>query len=93
MRFMRIIINVVDTEESETVMADEKQMITIDGNEYDPETLSDTAKAQITNLRFVRMRLQDLENELAVAQTARVGYAAALKRVLSEKSQSESAED
>lgn len=53
--------------------------ITIDGKEYDTDTLSDQAKATIASLQFVDARMQQLRNELAIADTARIAYARALK--------------
>lgn len=53
--------------------------MTIDGKEYDTDTLSDQAKATIASLQFVDARMQQLRNELAIADTARIAYARALK--------------
>jgi hypothetical protein len=57
--------------------------ITIDNVEYKLDELSDTAKAQISNINFVDLRLQQLDNEWAVSDTARIGYTNALKAELS----------
>ena len=56
-----------------------KNNITIDGVEYKLDELSDNAKAQIANIQFVDTQLQQLNNEWAVADTARIGYTNALK--------------
>jgi len=61
--------------------ADEKK-ITIGEKEYDVNELSENAKAQLANIRFVDMQIQQLNNEWAVADTARIGYTNALKRQL-----------
>jgi lipid II:glycine glycyltransferase (peptidoglycan interpeptide bridge formation enzyme) len=53
--------------------------ITIDGVDYDTDTLSDQAKATIASLQFVDTQMQQLRNELAIADTARMAYARALK--------------
>ena len=53
--------------------------MTIDGKEYDTDTLSDQARATIASLQFVDARIQQLRNELAIADTARIAYARALK--------------
>lgn len=45
--------------------------ITIDGREYDQETLSSEAKAQLVSLQFVDAELQRLRAQAAVLQTAR----------------------
>ena len=53
--------------------------ITIDGTEYSLDNLSDAAKAQLANIQFVDAQIQQLNNEWAVADTARIGYTRALK--------------
>ena len=58
------------------------QKITIDGKEYPLSDLSDNAKAQVVNLQFVDAQIQQLNNEWAVADTARIGYTNALKSEL-----------
>lgn len=61
----------------------DSKKITIDGKEYALGDLSDSAKAQLANIRFVDSQIQQLNNEWAVADTARIGYTNALKRELS----------
>jgi len=56
--------------------------VTVDGTEYLMSSLSDDAKAQLSNIQFVDTMLQQLNNELAVADTARIGYTNALKNEL-----------
>lgn len=56
--------------------------LTVDGKIYDASALSDAARAQIANIRFCDDQIQQLRNEWAVADTARLGYSAALKREL-----------
>ena len=51
----------------------------IDGVNYSLENLTENAKAQLANIHFVDMQLQQLNNEWAVADTARIGYQNALK--------------
>ncbi|MAT50270.1 MAG: hypothetical protein CMK32_03685 [Porticoccaceae bacterium] len=60
----------------------EEPSVTIDGNEYLIKDLSDNAKAQIANMRFVDAEINDLQNRLAVYRTARAGYAELLKKEL-----------
>ena len=60
------------------------QKITIDEVEYNLSDLSDNAKAQIANIQFVDAQIQQLNNEWAVADTARMGYTNALKAELSD---------
>ena len=42
--------------------------------------MTDEAKAQLLNIQFVDERIQQLNNEFAVADTARIAYTNALKR-------------
>lgn len=65
-------------------MAEDKILdkIKIDGKEYEIANLSDEAKAQLTNLKFVDDQIQQLNNELAISDTARIGYSSALKKEL-----------
>jgi hypothetical protein len=58
------------------------QTITIDGKTYKLADLSEQARAQLANIRFCDERMQQLRNELAVSDTARMGYSRALKREL-----------
>jgi len=58
------------------------QKITIDEVEYNLSDLSDNAKAQLSNIQFVDAQIQQLNNEWAVADTARMGYTNALKAEL-----------
>lgn len=60
----------------------ENQTINIDGVNYDLSDLSDNAKAQLVNIQFVDAQIQQLNNEWAVADTARMGYTNALKAEL-----------
>lgn len=62
--------------------ADVDLTVTIDGKDYLLENLSEEAKGQIENIRFVDTQIQQLNNEWAVADTARLGYTAALKEEL-----------
>ena len=53
--------------------------ITVDDVEYKLDDLSDNAKTQLLNIQFVDAQLQQLNNEWAVSDTARIGYTRALK--------------
>lgn len=59
--------------------AQSDQTITVDGADYKPADMSDAAKAQLANIQFVDAQIQQLRNEWAVADTARLGYSGALK--------------
>jgi hypothetical protein len=56
--------------------------IKIDNVDYDTDNLSDEAKAQLISLQFCEQKLQRLQAQTAVVQTARVSYAKALKEAL-----------
>ena len=71
-------------------MADnENTKIIIDDVEYNLNELSDNAKAQLANIQFVDAQLQQLNNEWAVSDTARIGYTNALRTELTKKETSE----
>lgn len=57
--------------------------ITLDGVEYDYDTLSPEAKNTVASIQFVDKKLQEKKNELSIAKTARSAYAAALKKEIS----------
>jgi hypothetical protein len=61
-------------------------MLTIDGKEYDTEQLSDAAKAQLTNVQLVDQKIAQLQQELAIMQTARNAYVQALQAELPKES-------
>lgn len=56
--------------------------VTIDGTEYETETLSDNGKAQVASLQFLQAHMQQLRNEIAVLETAKRSYQNALKTEL-----------
>ena len=56
--------------------------ITIDGVEYDLTEATASAQEQVKNISFVDEQLVQLNNELQVALTAKLGYTLALKREL-----------
>lgn len=60
----------------------EEAKVTIDGTEYLINDMSEAAKAQLMNIQFVDAQIQQLNNEWAVADTARLGYTTALKSEL-----------
>ena len=61
----------------------DKSKLTFDGNEYSIEDLSEGAKQQVLNIQFVDERIQQINNELAIADTARIGYSHAIKNEVS----------
>jgi hypothetical protein len=56
--------------------------ITIDNIDYDLDTLSDEAKAQLGSLQFVDAEIQRLNNLIAILKTARMAYSKALQAAL-----------
>lgn len=59
--------------------------ITIDGNEYDLDSLSEAAKSQLTNIQVTDQEIARLQQRLAIVQTARRAYARALQGELPEE--------
>ncbi|MEM0935900.1 MAG: hypothetical protein AAF865_06845 [Pseudomonadota bacterium] len=57
----------------------EDRTVTIDGQEYPFDSLSDKAKNQLANLKITDQRIDEIKRELAIHQTARNAYAQALK--------------
>ena len=57
-------------------------IITIDNKQYEYDTLSNEAKAQLASIQFVDSELARLQALAAVLQTARIGYVKALGEAL-----------
>ena len=53
--------------------------ITIDGVEYDLESLSENAKGQLASLQACDNKIRQLQTELTMVQTAKTAYGMALK--------------
>lgn len=56
--------------------------ITVDGKEYLIDSLSDDAKAQLGALNMTDRKLAELQQDMAILQTARNTYAQALAAAL-----------
>jgi hypothetical protein len=56
--------------------------VTIDGRDYQLESLSAEAREQLARLSATDRRLQQLQVELVIAQTARASFAQQLKQLL-----------
>lgn len=56
--------------------------VTIDGKEYESDTLSDAARNNLQNIQICEQKLAELKREQAIVQTARNAYAIALKNDL-----------
>ena len=53
--------------------------VNIDGTEYETDDMSDNAKAQLASLQFLQNHIQQIKNEIAVFETAKIQYANMLK--------------
>lgn len=60
----------------------EPKTITINDKEYILDDLSDAAKAQLVSLQLTDQEITRLQQQLAIAQTARNAYAQALNEEL-----------
>ena len=56
--------------------------VELDGVKYDISNPSEPVQEQLTNINFVDELILQKNNELQVAQTAKIGYSRALKREL-----------
>lgn len=63
-------------------MNEEAQTVSIDGTDYPIDTLSEEAKSQFANVKLVDQKIIELQQELAIAQTARNAYGKALAEAL-----------
>ena len=61
---------------------DTSPKINIYGAEYSVADMSDKAKEMLANIQFVDAQIQQLNNEWAVSDTARIGYTRALNAEL-----------
>jgi len=68
------------------------QYITINGTSYAAENLNEAAKAQALNVQVVDAELARLQQQVAIAQTARNAYVAALIESVKGKGQEAAAE-
>ena len=64
-------------------------VITLDGVEHKVENPSDNLLAQVQNLEFVMNAIIQKNNELQIAETAKIGYSRALKRELASSKRDE----
>lgn len=56
--------------------------VTVDGVSYKMDELGEEARQQVTSLQYVDAQIADLQARLAVFQTARNAYQAALQQLL-----------
>lgn len=57
--------------------------VTIDGVQYELNTLSENAKQQLINLQVTDAEIARLQTQLQIVSTARMAYAAVLRAALS----------
>jgi len=60
----------------------EAPKVTVDGKDYPLDSISEGATAQLVSLQAVDRRIENLQEELAILQTARIAYGNALKAAL-----------
>ena len=56
--------------------------VTIDGVDYDTDTMSQESRQQLEMLMMTEQRIRQMQAEVAMMQTARQAYASALKASL-----------
>tara|TARA_Y100001968_G_C19192660_1_gene635962 strand:- start:517 stop:708 length:192 start_codon:yes stop_codon:yes gene_type:complete len=54
--------------------------LTIDGKDYDIDSLSDSSKQTLASLQFTQSEVKRLQAQIAVLKTAESSYANALKK-------------
>ena len=75
------VINITNVQQGNNIMSEEQQ-ISIDNVNYPLSTLTDSAKALLSNLQFTDNEIARMNTLLAVTKTARATYAQALKAEL-----------
>ena len=60
----------------------EDNVIIVDGQEFDAARFNEQAKAQLDNLQFVNEQLLQKNNELQIADSARIMYTSVLNEEL-----------
>ena len=58
--------------------------VTIDGMDYDLDEMSDNAKAQLESLVAVDKKIGEMQQDMAILQTARNAYAVALRDAITD---------
>ena len=56
--------------------------VTINGKEYNTDTMSKEAQDNMTNIKLCDDRMLELQRDMAITQTARNAFAVALKNAL-----------
>ena len=60
----------------------EDPLISVDGQDFYASNLSDQARAHLDNLQFVNEQIMQKNNELQIADSARIMYSSVLKQEL-----------
>ncbi len=58
--------------------------VTLDGKNYDTDSLSNEAKATVSSLQFVQSEIQRANANIAILKTAESAYVNSLKKELEE---------
>ncbi|MBY8967135.1 hypothetical protein KHP57_15620 [Algiphilus sp. NNCM1] len=66
------------------MMAEEAKKVTIDGNEYEWEALTEEARTAFLNITATDNELRRLRTQFGIAQAARQGFSRALRDALPE---------
>jgi cell division protein ZapA (FtsZ GTPase activity inhibitor) len=65
-----------------SVMDETNKTIRIDDVDYNVDKMSEEAKKLLSTIQFIDQQLNQLQNEFAVSDTARIGYLNALQKEL-----------
>lgn len=68
--------------EGMTMVTKTEQTVSINDVTYKLSDLTEQARAQLNNLRMTDHQIEHLQNQLAIAKTARISYGRALDKAL-----------
>jgi len=71
-----------DRADNQSDSSPEVAAVTLDGVSYSLDQLSDVARQNLASIRYCEEMIRQRNNELAIADTARLAYTGALKREL-----------
>ncbi|WP_229506816.1 DUF6447 family protein [Pseudoduganella rivuli] len=63
-------------------MMDDEEEVTVDGVTYKVASLSEEARTQVNNLKFVEAEIAAMQSKVAVFTTAKIAYENALRQAL-----------
>ncbi|MRV71120.1 hypothetical protein GJ700_05230 [Duganella sp. FT92W] len=61
---------------------DDEEEVTVDGVTYKVASLSEEARTQVNNLKFVEAEIAAMQSKVAVFTTAKIAYENALRQAL-----------